>query len=332
MSSTILHDLPEEAGAELTDAEPANAPLRPVETPEAEPKNPFLVALGERVRALRSRRGMTRKAVALAAEVSERHLANLEYGIGNASILVLLQVAGALQCSLAELIGDVTTSSAEWLLLRELLERRDENTLRRVRVAVGELLGTGGDNSSRDGNGKVVRSTRVALVGLRGAGKSTLGQMLADDLDYPFVELSREIEKFAGCSISEIQGLYGQNAYRRYERRALEEAIQIYPEAVIATPGGIVSDAATFNLLLAHCTTVWLQADAEDHMKRVAAQGDLRPMAASREAMEDLKGILAGRAAFYSKAEFRLDTSSQPLQPTFVALRELVRQALSLPV
>jgi XRE family aerobic/anaerobic benzoate catabolism transcriptional regulator len=310
MSSTILHDLPE----------------------EVEAKNPFLVALGERVRALRSRRGMTRKAVALAADVSERHLANLEYGIGNASILVLLQVAGALQCSLAELIGDVTTSSAEWLLLRELLEKRDENTLRRVRVAVGQLLGTGGDNSSRDGSGQVVRSTRVALVGLRGAGKSTLGQMLADDLDYPFVELSREIEKFAGCSISEIQGLYGQNAYRRYERRALEEAIQIYPEAVIATPGGIVSDAATFNLLLAHCTTVWLQADPEDHMKRVAAQGDLRPMAASREAMEDLKGILAGRAAFYSKAEFRLDTSSQPLQPTFVALRELVRQALSLPV
>jgi len=288
----------------------------------AEDKNPFLVGLGERVRALRSRRGMTRKAVAHAADVSERHLANLEYGIGNASILVLLQVAGALQCSLAELLGDVTTSSPEWLLIRELLEHRDEATLRRVRVTVGELLGTGGGNAAR--------SPRVALIGLRGAGKSTLGQMLADDLDFPFVELSREIEQFAGCSISEIQALYGQSAYRRYERRALEEAIQIYPEAVIATPGGMVSDAATFNLLLSHCTTVWLQADPEDHMKRVAAQGDLRPMAASKEAMDDLKGILAGRAAFYSKAEFRLDTSAQPLQPTFAALRDLVRGALSL--
>jgi XRE family aerobic/anaerobic benzoate catabolism transcriptional regulator len=288
----------------------------------AEDKNPFLVGLGERVRALRSRRGMTRKAVAHAADVSERHLANLEYGIGNASILVLLQVAGALQCSLAELLGDVTTSSPEWLLIRELLEHRDEATLRRVRVTVGELLGTGGGNAAR--------SPRVALIGLRGAGKSTLGQMLADDLGFPFVELSREIEKFAGCSVAEIQALYGQNAYRRYERRALEEAIQIYPEAVIATPGGMVSDAATFNLLLSHCTTVWLQADPEDHMKRVAAQGDLRPMAASKEAMDDLKGILAGRAAFYSKAEFRLDTSAQPLQPTFAALRDLVRGALSL--
>ena len=289
-------------------------------------KNPFLVALGERVRALRARRGMTRKAVALTADVSERHLANLEYGVGNASILVLLQVAGALQCSLAELIGDVTTSSPEWLMLRELLEHRDDATLRRVRVTVGQMLGTGGANGSTPAQ----RSSRVALVGLRGAGKSTLGQMLADDLGFPFVELSREIEKFAGCSVGEIQALYGQNAYRRYERRALEEAIQIYPEAVLATPGGLVSDAATVNLLLAHCTTVWLQAEPEDHMRRVQAQGDLRPMAASKEAMDDLRRILQGRAAFYGKAEFRLDTSAQPLEPTFQALRQLVREALGL--
>ena len=291
---------------------------------EAEEKNPFLVALGDRVRALRARRGMTRKAVSIAAEVSERHLANLEYGEGNASILILLQVARALHCSLAELIGDVTTSSPEWLLIRELLETRDDASLRRVRVAIGEMLGTGGGNTAV--------CTRVALIGLRGAGKSTLGQMLAEDLGYPFVELSREIEKFAGCSVSEIQALYGMNAYRRYERRALEEAIQIYPEAVIATPGGLVSDPATFNQLLSHCTTVWLQADPEDHMKRVTAQGDLRPMAASRQAMEDLKGILAGRAAFYSKAQYRVDTSAQTLELTFPILREAVRRALQLSV
>jgi len=292
----------------------------------AVPKHPFLVALGERVRALRSRRGMTRKALAAATDVSERHLANLEYGIGNASILILLQVAQALQCSLAELLGDVTTRSPEWLLIRELLEQRDEATLRRARVAIGEMLGTGGAH----GEGARTRSSRVALIGLRGAGKSTLGAMLADDLDFPFVELSGEIEKFAGCSVSEIQALYGQNAYRRYERRALEEAIQIYPEAVIAMPGGIVSDPATFNLVLAHCTTVWLQADPEDHMKRVLAQGDTRPMAASREAMADLKTILAGRAAFYSQAELRVNTSAQPLAETFQVLRGKVREALRL--
>jgi len=327
MSSTIVH-LPgattSARGAAGGSTAEAAAPRTDVhERAEAARKNPFLAALGERVRALRSRRGLTRKAVALAAEVSERHLANLEHGTGNASILVLLQVSGALQCSLAELIGDVTTSSPEWLLLRELLERCDEATLRKVRAAVGQILGTGGASAAHN--------PRVALIGLRGAGKSTLGRMLADDLGFPFIELSRETEKFAGCSVSEIQALYGMNAYRRYERRALEEAIRTHPEAVIATPGGLVSDAATFNLLLARCTTVWLQAEAEDHMKRVTAQGDLRPMAASKEAMADLKRILAGRAAFYSKADLRLDTSTQPLEATFFALRDIVRRAIEVP-
>ncbi len=321
MSSTILQaqKLEDDLDERLTDTAALAG-----ETEDHQEKNPFLVALGERVRALRARRGLTRKSLAHAAAVSERHLANLEYGLGNASILVLLQVAQALQCSLAELIGDVTTSSPEWLLIRELLEHRDDATLRRVRVAIGEMLGTGGANQAR--------SSRVALIGLRGAGKSTLGRMLAEDLDFPFVELSREIEQLAGCTISEIQALYGVNAYRRYERRAIEEAIQIYPEAVIAAPGGLVSDAATFNQLLSHCTTVWLRASPEDHMRRVAAQGDMRPMAASREAMEDLKGILVGRTAFYSKAELSLDTSAQPLQPTFQALRAMIRNALGLPV
>ena len=179
MSSTIVHSPGLAQREELPEREADTAQRVPTELPANDEKNPFLVVLGERVRALRSRRGMTRKAVALSADVSERHLANLEYGLGNASILVLNQVAQALQCSLAEMIGDVTTSSPEWLLLRELLEQRDEATLGRVREAVGQMLGTGGGNAAR--------SSRVALIGLRGAGKSTLGQMLAEDLGFPFV-------------------------------------------------------------------------------------------------------------------------------------------------
>lgn len=315
MSSTIFH--------EPSVAAQASAPLQ--DKAGDEKKDPFLVALGARIRTQRARRGITRKSLSRLADVSERHLANLEYGVGNASILVLLQVTRALQCSLAELIGDVTTSSPEWLMLRELLENRDEQTLRRVRVAVGEMLGTGGAHT---GPGKP-RSSRIALLGLRGAGKSTLGAMLGEDLGFPFIELSREIESFAGCSSAEIQALYGQNAYRRYERRALEEAIQLHQEVVIAIPGGLVSDPASFNELLTHCTTIWLAADPQDHMSRVMAQGDTRPMAASREAMADLQSILVGRAAFYSKAEFRIDTSAQGLAETFALLRATVRSALA---
>lgn len=280
-------------------------------------KSPVLHALGERVRELRARRGLTRRSLAATAQVSERHLANLEYGTGNVSILVLHQIAQALQCSMAELLGDVTTSSAEWLLLRELLEGRSEQDLKRVRIAAGEMLGTAP-------SGDAHRHSRIALIGLRGAGKSTLGRMLAEHLGVPFLELNQEIESVAGCSVREIYDLYGAGAYRRYERRALEQAVQIYSDVVIATPGGIVSDPATFNELLSHCTTVWLQADPEEHMGRVVAQGDTRPMAANPEAMDDLRRILDGRTPFYSKADHRLDTSGKTLQQSFDELRQLM--------
>ncbi|MDH3537045.1 MAG: helix-turn-helix transcriptional regulator [Gammaproteobacteria bacterium] len=282
----------------------------------------FLVALGQRVRALRNRSGTTRKTLSAVAGVSERHLANLEYGEGNPSVLVLAQIADALHCSLAELIGDFTTATPEWLMIRSLLENRDEQTLHQARLAIGQAIGS----ASAAGSPR----TRIALIGLRGAGKSTLGAMLARDLGFAFVELSREIEKLAGCTIAEIQDMYGSKAYRRYERRALEEAIQSNRQAIIATPGGLVSDPANFDLLLSYCTTVWLRAKPEDHMQRVIEQGDFRPMEGVAEAMQDLKSILASRADFYSKAGLQLDTSSQPLDDTFNALRELVRDKLQL--
>ena len=280
-------------------------------------RDPFLVALGERARSLRARRGMTRRALSAASGVSERHLANLELGVGNASILVLRQVTEALGAQLAELIGDETTSSPEWLLIRDLLHGRDESELHRVRMALSELFGEVGRPDAR--------LARIALIGLRGAGKSTLGQRLAEALHVPFVELNREIERVAGCGLGEIHNLLGPSAYRRYERRALEETIQLYPDAVIATPGGIVSDSATFNLLLSHCFTVWVKASPEDHMQRVIAQGDLRPMAGNREAMEDLRRILADRRAFYGRADLQVDTTGRTLDESFAALRNGVR-------
>ena len=322
-----MEGAPAQAGASSVGVAPGGPePATPGEDgveARADGKNPFLVALGERVRALRARRGMTRKSLAHAAEISERHLANLEYGVGNASILILQQVAQALECSVAELVGDPTTVSPEWLMLREQLVGLDEDMLRRVRGAVRELL------HGASGGGPVQRSRRIALIGLRGAGKSTLGRLLAQALGCPFIELNTRIEKLAGCSVAEVQALYGQNAYRRYERRALDEVVRAHAEVVIATPGGLVSDAATFNELLTHCTTVWLKARPEDHMSRVIAQGDMRPMASSREAMDDLRSILAGRAAFYSKADIHLETSEQPLQQTSELLQTRVREWIS---
>jgi XRE family aerobic/anaerobic benzoate catabolism transcriptional regulator len=284
------------------------------------PRDDYLAALGERVRSLRARKGMTRRALAALSAVSERHLANLELGSGNASVLVLRQIAEALDCPLVEMLGDETTRSPEWLLIRDLLRGRDEEGLRRGRLALAELFGEAGKPAARQ--------RRIALVGLRGAGKSTLGQMLADDLDVPFVELSRAIEGVAGYSIAEIHNLYGATAYRRYERRALEETIQLYQDAVIATPGGIVSDATTFNRLLAHCFTVWLKAGPEDHMRRVEAQGDLRPMDGNQEAMEDLRRILAAREPFYGKADATIDTTSRTLSEAFSEVRGAVRRGL----
>lgn len=277
-------------------------------------EDPFLSRLGEHVRALRARRGMTRKALAQSAGVSERHLANLETGHGNASVMLLRQLAHALQSSIAELVGEHDSASAEWSQIRLLLRGRDEPALARARRALTELFGAEPPDPSRTG--------RVALIGLRGAGKSTLGRMLADDLRVPFVEVDRVIERLAGCDVREIHSLYGMAAYRRYELRALEEAIANHPRAILATGGGIVSEPVTFDLLLARCFTVWLRAAPEEHMRRVIAQGDLRPMAGNVEAMADLRRILAGREESYARADLAFDTSGKSLADAYLELRE----------
>jgi len=284
-------------------------------------RDPWLTVLGERLRNLRARRGLPRRAVAQNAGISERHLASMESGVGNASILILRQIARALECDLAEIIGDETTSSPEWLLIRDVLHGRSDSELKRVRVAVTQMLASTSSEARR--------SSRIALIGLRGAGKSTLGRLLADHLGYTFLEMDREIERVAGCDLSQIHALYGTNAYRRYERRALEDLIQIYPEFVLAAPGGVVSDAANLNLLLSHCFTIWLRASPEEHMSRVIAQGDFRPMSGNGEAMEDLKRILAGRSAFYAKADLTLDTSGTTVSKAFGALVKEVARATS---
>ena len=309
-------------------ANPKPAPLDLSSPEPVDPavKDPFLAALGERTRGLRARRGLTRKGLAIAAGVSERHLANVEMGVGNASVQFLRQLAQALNCSLAELVGDETASSPEWLMIRELLRGRGDGELVQARGALAAMFGAPASQATR--------RQRIALIGLRGAGKSTLGRGLAELCMLPFVELNRSIEVLAGCTLPEIHSLYGPAAYRRHERRAMEETIQRFPSAVIATPGGIVSDPATFNLLLAHCYTVWLRATPEEHMGRVLAQGDTRPMAGhtgNAEAMNDLRRILDSRAAFYSKADAAFDTSDMGPEAALAGLRGQLQDVLAAP-
>lgn len=280
-------------------------------------KDPFLIALGERLTALRSRHGLSRKALARRADVSERHLQNIELGSGNASIQFLRQLSQVLNCRLVEMIGDETISSPEWLKIREILRGRTEAELARASAALVETFEKPSSESSR--------RQRVAFIGLRGAGKSTLGQMLADNWMVPFIELERQIEMVAGCSIPEIHALYGSAAYRRYEYRALEEAIRRFPRAVIATPGGIVSDPATFNLLLSHCYAVWLKAAPEEYMERGLSQCDSRLRTGNREAMEDLKNVIESRAPFYSQADEIFDTSDITQEAAFLSLVDQLR-------
>lgn len=274
----------------------------------------FLQKLGERVREARARRGMTRRILARDSGVSERYLAQLETGQGNVSVLLLRQIGAALGIPLIDLLRDDDNLPVELTLIQQFLQRLPKQRLARIRA---QLL--------RDfGSPPADRGKRIALIGLRGAGKSTLGSALARKLDAPFVELDQEIERDAGISLSEIFLLYGQQGYRRYERRCLERVIESHERCVIATGGSIVSEPATYDFLLSTCYTVWLKAAPEEHMSRVVAQGDTRPMAGNAQAMEDLRRILDGRGMLYGQADATVDTAGQTVERSLRALKKAV--------
>jgi len=283
--------------------------------PEGNGEGAYLRLLGDRIREARARRGMTRKILARDSAVSERYLAQLEAGHGNISIALLRQIAHAMGLPLADLVREEPDRPVELTLLIQTLSRLAAKDLAVARKLLAETFGAAVESERRH---------RIALIGLRGAGKSTLGARLAKAMGVPFVELDREIERESGTSLSEIFDLYGQAAYRRYERRALEGVIERHDRAVIATGGSIVSEPATFDLLLAACFTVWLTAAPEEHMSRVVAQGDYRPMAENDEAMEDLRRILAGRNALYAKADATVDTAGKTVEQSFAELKAAV--------
>lgn len=282
----------------------------------------YLAGLGERVRQFRARRGMTRKILARDSGVSERYLAQLETGHGNISILLLRRVAAAMGMPLADLLQEGPERPVEYTLARQILDALPATELAPAYRALAQTMGTTAHPS---------RAGRIALIGLRGAGKTTLGRRLAERLGVPFVEIADLVAAESGTTLSEIFSLYGQAAYRRYERRAVERVITEHERAVIATGGSLVSEPATYELLLRACHTIWIAASPADHMGRVMAQGDLRPMKASREAMADLKRILENRRELYGRAEAVVDTSGKDADDSFAALLAAARPLLGDP-
>jgi len=277
--------------------------------------DPYLRRLGERLRTLRNQRGMTRKALAAHARVSERYLAQLEAGKGNGSIVLLRRIASAIGLPVTQLLHDGAEPPLDFVLLSQFLERLSPPALANARKVLLKHF-------SEPSEG--LRRRRIALIGLRGGGKSTLGRLLAERLDVPFIELDREIERRSGANLSEIFDMFGQETFRRAEREAFNEVLSQHLHFVIATSGSIVTEPSTLELLLASCFTIWVRAEPEEHMRRVMAQGDMRPMAHNARAMEDLVSILKSREPLYAKAEAVITTSGKTPEQNLAELLRLI--------
>lgn len=276
----------------------------------------YLKGVGERVRLGRARRGMSRRILSEASGVSERYLAELERGAGNASLLVLRQIADALDMDVTGLVSDRPEPPIDLTLAMHQLERLSPAELAEARRLIAQRFPAG--NVFVDG--------RVALIGLRGAGKTTLGELAAQQLGVPFIELDREVERASAMELSEIFATHGQAMFRRLERQCLEAIVQRFDRAVIATGGSLVTEPSTFDLLLSTCFVVWLKATPDEHMARVLEQGDLRPMSDGPQAMDDLKAILDSRATLYAKADAVVSTSGKSQKQAVTALLTAVRR------
>ncbi len=270
--------------------------------------------VGERVRFVRERKGIPRRVLSEMSGVSPRYLAQLEAGEGNISIGLLQRVSTALGHRIEWLLSEDDPWTSEVIQIADLYRVASKD----VRQQVRDILAPAGNEGQR-GN-------RVCLIGLRGAGKSTLGAYAGAAFGVPFVELNREIESQAGMPVNEVLALYGQEGYRKLEAQALERIIATHDSVFLAVAGGIVAEPDTYKTLLANFHTIWVKATPDDHMSRVRAQGDTRPMAGNPEAMEQLKSILTSREALYARAEAQLDTSGKSVEQSCEDLFTLIRE------
>ena len=285
---------------------------------ESDPEKNFLEQLGQRVRTMRALRGMSRKVLAKVSGISERYIAQLESGKGNVSIVLLRRVSQAMGAHIEDLIP-TADAGPDWQVIRDLLRKATPNQIARAK----DILAGGGAAAQRK-----LSFSGIALIGLRGAGKSTLGKMLAEKIGWSFVELNKEIERDNGLSVAEIIALYGQEGFRRMEQAALGQLLARKELMVLATGGGIVSEPLTFDLVLSSFYTIWLKAEPEEHMARVRRQGDLRPMADDRSAMAELRNILLSREPLYARASATVDTAGLSVDAAAARLIETVRPVL----
>lgn len=265
-------------------------------SPSTQPVTDTLGTLGLRVRTGRIKKSMSRRKLAEYSGVSERYLALLESGTANPSILVLKAIAMTLTLRVDDLVDDKSSQSSNYIALREHLRNVSENELHNLLTQTRNPI-------------PLKKKNHVALIGLRGAGKSTLGRGLEKRLGVHFLELGSEIAKAAGMPVSEIFSLGGQATYRRFQKEALVSVLDHHSASVIAVGGSLVTEPDTFELLLKTCHTVWVQAKPKEHMERVIAQGDYRPMSNNKNAMAELEAMLADRLSFYQRAEHAIDTS-----------------------
>ncbi|WP_298368815.1 helix-turn-helix transcriptional regulator [uncultured Bradyrhizobium sp.] len=283
-----------------------------------DPETDFLEQLGQRVRTMRALRGMSRKVLAKVSGISERYIAQLESGKGNVSIVLLRRVAGAMGAHLEDLIPS-SEPIPDWAVIRDLLRKASPNQIAQAKDMLAGSSPLAPRGASFSG---------IALIGLRGAGKTTLGRMLAKKIGWSFVELNKEIEAQNGLSVAEIIALYGQEGFRRMEQAALTQLLARKELMVLATGGGIVSEALTFDLILSSFYTIWLKAEPEEHMARVRRQGDLRPMADDRSAMAELRNILVSREPLYARASAVVDTAGLSVDAAAARLIDSVRPVL----
>jgi XRE family transcriptional regulator, aerobic/anaerobic benzoate catabolism transcriptional regulator len=274
----------------------------------------FLALVGERVRRARERSGISQRMLSELSQVSLRYLVQLEGGTGNISIALLWRIAEALNHRIEWLVGADDPWTSEVVRSSELLRSATREQRRRVMRILDP------DEPAR------LREKRVCLIGLRGAGKSTLGRILGRELSLPFIELNREIEEISGMPVTEVMALYGNEGYRRLERQALERVVATSDAVVLAVGGGIVAEPETFAYLLRHFHTIWVKAAPDEHMERVRAQGDLRPMIHNPKAMEELNAVLTSREELYSKAEATVDTSGRSIDDSMQDLLKVVRK------